>query len=235
MIKCIKREIEITNKCKCENVIKIYEVIKTNNAYILILELCDIDFEKYLKDNNEKRNIYFIRNQFIGLNKALKILYEKNVMHRDIKPSNLFLKFENDECIIKLADFGISRYYNDTNTEFLSQSFIDDLKGEANSGGVGTPLFMAPEILLDESYNYKIDLYSLGVTLYYLIFDECPYYGKNKFILYKDIINGKILKKTDLESLDDLIEKLLKVSPDERISFEDYFNHKFFKEKDDFI
>ena len=235
LIECIKREIEITNKCKCENVIKIYEVIKTNNAYILILELCDIDFEKYLKDNNEKRNIYFIRNQFIGLNKALKILYEKNVMHRDIKPSNLFLKFENDECIIKLADFGISRYYNDTNTEFLSQSFIDDLKGEANSGGVGTPLFMAPEILLDESYNYKIDLYSLGVTLYYLIFDEYPYNGKNEFILYKDIINGKILKKTDLESLDDLIEKLLKVSPDERISFEDYFNHKFFKEKDDFI
>jgi serine/threonine protein kinase len=235
LIECIKREIEITNKCKCENVIKIYEVIKTNNAYILILELCDIDFEKYLKDNNEKRNIYFIRKQFIGLNKALKILYKKNVMHRDIKPSNLFLKFENDECIIKLADFGISRYYNDTNTEFLSQSFIDDLKGEANSGGVGTPLFMAPEILLDESYNYKIDLYSLGVTLYYLIFDEYPYYGKNEFILYKDIINGKILKKTDLESLDDLIEKLLKVSPDERISFEDYFNHKFFKEKDDFI
>ena len=77
LIKCIKREIEITNKCKCENVIKIYEVIKTNNAYILILELCDIDFEKYLKDNNEKRNIYFIRNQFIGLNKHLKYFIKK--------------------------------------------------------------------------------------------------------------------------------------------------------------
>ena len=76
---CIKREIEITKKCKCENVIKIYEVIKTKDLYILILELCDIDFEKYLKDNNEKRNIYFIRNQFIGLNKALKILYEKKL------------------------------------------------------------------------------------------------------------------------------------------------------------
>ena len=100
---------------------------------------------------------------------------------------------------------------------------------------MGTILFTVPEIINGESYNYKIDLYSLGVTLYYLIFDEYPYNGKNEVILYKDIINGKILKKTDLESLDDLIEKLLKVSPDERISFEDYFNHKFFKEKDDFI
>ena len=235
LIECIKREIEITNKCKCENVIKIYEVIKTNNAYILILELCDIDFEKYLKDNNEKRNIYFIRKQFIGLNKALKILYEKNVMHRDIKPSNLFLKFENDECIIKLADFGISRYYNNPNTEFLKHSFIDNLYDNNNSSEMGTPLFMAPEILNNEFYNYKIDLYSLGVTLYYLIFDEYPYNGKNEVNLLKDIFSGKILKKTGLESLDDLIEKLLKASPDERISFEDYFNHKFFKEKDDFI
>ena len=100
---------------------------------------------------------------------------------------------------------------------------------------MGTILFTVPEIINGESYNYKIDLYSLSVTLYYLIFDEYPYNGKNEVILYKEIISGKILKKTDLESLDDLIEKLLKVSPDERISFEDYFNHKFFQEKDDFI
>ena len=77
LIKCIKREIEITNKCKCENVIKIYEVIKKKDIYILVFELCDIDFEKYLKDNNEKRNIYFIRNQFIGLNKHLKYFIKK--------------------------------------------------------------------------------------------------------------------------------------------------------------
>ena len=236
LIECIKREIEITNKCKCENVIKIYEVIKKKDTYILVFELCDIDFEKYLKDNNEKRNIYFIRKQFIGLNKALKILYKKNVMHRDIKPSNLFLKFENDECIIKLVDFGISRYYNNPNIDkFLEHSFIDNLYDNNNSSNMGTPLFMAPEILNNEFYNYKIDLYSLGVTLYYLIFDEYPYNGKNEYSLLKDILSGKTLKKTGLESLDDLIEKLLKVSPDERISFEDYFNHKFFKEKDDFI
>ena len=148
----------------------------------------------------------------------------------------LFLKFENDECIIKLVDFGISRYYNNPNIDkFLEHSFIDNLYENKLSSEVGTILFTVPEIINGESYNYKIDLYSLGVTLYYLIFDEYPYNGKNEVILYKDIINGKILKKTGLESLDDLIEKLLKVSPDERISFEDYFNHKFFKEKDDFI
>ena len=88
-------------------------------------------------------------------------------MHRDIKPSNLFLKFENDECIIKLADFGISRYYNDTkNDKFQGFSNIN-----SNTNNVGTPLFTAPEIIKDESYNYKIDLYSLGVTLFYLMIE----------------------------------------------------------------
>ncbi len=104
LFRCIKREIEIVIKCKCENIVEIYEVMETPYSYILVLELCDIDLEKYLKENPKKRNIDFIRNQFIGLNKALKILYQKKVMHRDIKPSNIFLKFENDKCITKLGD-----------------------------------------------------------------------------------------------------------------------------------
>ena len=217
---CIKREIKIKNKCKCENIVEVYEVIETKDSFIFVLELCDIDFEKYLQENCEQRNIYFIRNQIIGLNKALKILYEKKVIHRDIKPSNIFLKFKNDECIPKLGDFGISTLYEVDNN---------------NSGNVGTSLFMAPEIIKGEQYTFKIDLYSLGVTLYYLIFNEYPYYGKSEFQLLKDIESNKPLKKTGLESLDDLIVKLVKVSPDERISFEDYFNHQFFKETDNIL
>ncbi len=229
---CIKRESEITKKCKCENIVEMYEVIETSDSYNLILELCDIDFEAYLKDNPQKRNIYFIRNQIIGLNKALKILNEKKVMHRDIKPSNIFLKFENNECIPKLGDFGISRYNLDS-SELLGNSFYD-LYNLNLTDNMGTPLFMAPELLKEQHYNYKIDLYSLGVTLYYLIFDEYPYYG-NPINIIAQITNKKPIKKTGLESLDDLLEQLLKEVPDERISFEDYFNHKFFKEKDNVL
>ena len=231
LICCIKREIKIVNECKCENIVEIYEVMETSDSFILVLELCDIDLEKYLKENPEKRNIDFIRNQFIGLNKALKILYQKKVMHRDIKPSNIFLKFENDKCITKLGDLGISRHYDD-----LDSSLHDNDEFVLNlSHDMGTPFFMAPEILKDGDYNYKIDLYSLGVTLYYLIFDSYPYYGKTEYQLLQDILSNKQLKLTGLESLDNLIRELLKANPDERISFEDYFNHKFFKEKDEVV
>ena len=230
LIRCIEREIKIVNECKFENIVEIYEVMKTSDSYYFVLELCDIDLEKYLKENPEKRNIDFIRNQFIGLNKALKILYQKKVMHRDIKPSNIFLKFENDKCITKLGDLGISRHYDDLDSSLQDDEFDADI-----SGNMGTPLYMAPEMIKEGVYNYKIDLYSLGVTLYYLIFDSYPYYGKTEYQLLQDILSNKQLNLTGLESLDNLIRELLKENPDERISFEDYFNHKFFKEKDEVV
>ena len=230
LIRCIEREIKMVNECKFENIVEIYEVMKTSDSYYFVLELCDIDLEKYLKENPEKRNIDFIRNQFIGLNKALKILYQKKVMHRDIKPSNIFLKFENDKCITKLGDLGISRHYDDLDSSLQDDEFDADI-----SGNMGTPLYMAPEMIKEGVYNYKIDLYSLGVTLYYLIFDSYPYYGKTEYQLLQDILSNKQLNLTGLESLDNLIRELLKENPDERISFEDYFNHKFFKEKDEVV
>jgi serine/threonine protein kinase len=75
---------------------------------------------------------------------------------------------------------------------------------------VGTILFTVPEIINGESYNYKIDLYSLGVILYYLIFNEYPYYGNTEYQILNQIKNKKPIKKIGLESLDDLLEKLLK-------------------------
>jgi serine/threonine protein kinase len=151
-------------------------------------------------------------------------------MHRDIKPSNIFLKFENDKCITKLGDLGISRHYDDLDSSLQDDEFDADI-----SGNMGTPLYMAPEMIKEGVYNYKIDLYSLGVTLYYLIFDSYPYYGKTEYQLLQDILSNKQLNLTGLESLDNLIRELLKENPDERISFEDYFNHKFFKEKDEVV
>ena len=131
-------------------------------------------------------------------------------MHRDIKPSNIFLKFENDKCITKLGDFGISRYYLDS-SELFGNSFYDLYDMEL-SGNMGTPLFMAPEILKEGHYNYKIDLYSLGVTLYYLIFDEYPYNGKHEF---------QILNQISIEPFEDcctiFVPKHPVINPDVRL------------------
>ena len=80
--------------------------------------------------------------------KAFQILNKSNIMHRDIKPSNILL----NNGVIKLADFGFCKPLKDSKD--LSQTML------------GSPIYMAPEILKGEIYTMKADIWSLGVVLY---------------------------------------------------------------------
>ena len=97
---------------------------------------------------------------------------------------------------------------------------------------------MAPEILKmkeeeNKKYNDKCDLWSIGIIIYELYFKRSPYNGENANAILKFINNlgQKILKKTGYNQLDDLIQKLLISDPIKRISWDEYFNHSFFKDE----
>ena len=237
-LKCAKREIKITQELQSQNVVKLYKTIETKEEIVLVLELCDMTLDSLIGDLNPFHDLYLFQQFVIKLNNALKIMYKKKIMHRDIKPENIFIKVENGEYIPKLADFGISRFYHeekDYNVNFIG----DDQRW---TGSVGTYYYIAPEILKSEPYNYKCDLFSLGVTLYIAIFHETPYgilgIGAGRYEKVEAIINNadKLhLIKSGIQSLDDLFEKLLELDPNNRITFEDYFKHKFFFENKEFL
>ena len=93
---------------------------------------------------------------------------------------------------------------------------------------------MAPEILDEKPYNSKSDLWSIGVIIYQMYFNEMPYKAHIESGLLMKIENDKNQnnlkrKSTGDKALDDLIIKLLKYNPDERITWNEYFNHPFFK------
>ncbi len=90
---------------------------------------------------------------------------------------------------------------------------------------------MSPEVLKDEPYNNKCDLWSLGVIIYQLCFKEFPYDAKTQYGIIMKIEKSKQenFKKTYNYNLDELIRKLLIPNPDERITWDQYFNHPFFK------
>ena len=225
-LKCANRELKITLDCQNENVIKFYKSHENKYDIFLIMEYCDMTLSDYIEKEGPFKNLYFFQQFFMKFNNALKVINQKKVIHRDIKPDNIFIRLENGQYIPKLADFGISRYYS----EKLDYNIPYENDHERYSGSIGTYHYIAPEILKEEPYNHKCDLYSLGVTLYISLYGHVPYKKMSQILLQE-----KISIKTGVESLDNLIDRLLEFGPNKRISFEEYFDHKFFKENKNFL
>ena len=141
-------------------------------------------------------------------------MYKNHIIHRDLKLDNILIKYTDNtktKFIVKLTDYGLSKQ-------------LVSLSKFCNSHA-GTPVTMAPEILNDEEYNYKCDLWSLGVIIYQMFFKQYPYNSSTETGLLKQINNyeQKLLKKTKDAKLDYLISKLLIKEPKMRMTWDEYF------------
>ncbi|KAG6038913.1 Serine/threonine-protein kinase [Claviceps citrina] len=195
---------------------------------------------KYPSAPNSGLNEVVIRHFLKQLASALEFLRSKNYVHRDVKPQNLLLlpaqafrdesklpimSASQDSLIpvaglaslpmLKLADFGFARVLPAT-------SLADTL--------CGSPLYMAPEILRYERYDAKADLWSVGTVLYEMVTGRPPFRARNHVELLRkieaaeDVIRfpREVVISSDIKSL---IRSLLKRSPVERLSFENFFAH----------
>lgn len=116
--------------------------------------------------------------------------------------------------------------------DFSFSSFAQHLASdEENSVVKGSPLYMAPEIILHRRYDFRADLWSIGVILYECLFGAAPYRSKSVEELVEKV---KALQKIEIppnskisSECEDLLNRLLKHDPDKRITFEEFFNHDF--------
>ncbi len=92
-----------------------------------------------------------------GVNQLNKL----HIVHRDIKPANILYH----KGIFKVADFGLAKYVQDQYQMLMTR--------------VGTPFYMAPQILKNQKYSSKCDIWSLGVIFYQLIFGILPWFATN--------------------------------------------------------
>ena len=147
---------------------------------------------------------------------------ENQLVHRAINLDNILVKYQNKEktkYIIKL------KLTNDSGSlKDIPKNKITYLHGDLN--------FMAPEILKRENYNEECDLWSLGVLIYVLSFRKHPFVGDSESEILENIRNEqKNIEKSNNPYLDDLIEKLLVEDSHKRLTWNEYFNHPFFKGK----
>jgi serine/threonine protein kinase len=140
---------------------------------------------------------------------AFQVLNKYNIMHRDMKPDNIF--FHNG--VIKLGDFGFCKNLNSAD--------------EMTKTMLGSPIYMAPEVLKGEIYSNKADIWSLGVVLYEMIYGMCPFQS-NSIANLIEVLNSKELHFPGPISpfLKTLISRMLTKDPVRRISWMELFQIK---------
>ena len=180
---------------------------------------------------NCKVNIYKVL-------KGIETLHGKGICHRDLDPQNIFLDRERYQ--VQLGDFGLSDFFLDESGNRIA------LKGEK-----GKPIYKAPEMMKGEEYEERVDIFSLGVTLFVLRIATYPfasaipnYNGSIMSKLYVYIKNKKeenywkqltkiISKKGEIifePHFKDLFVKMVAYKPDERITIEEILNHPYMTE-----
>ena len=138
-------------------------------------------------------------------------MLKMRVMHRDLKPANIFINSENE---LKLGDLGLGRDFSSQTMEAFSR--------------VGTPLYMAPEVLQGSGYDFKCDVWSLGCIAYEMCALISPFKDETKkmslYDLFTKIIqaNYKPLSSSRYSAeLLYIIDQMLIVNPEERTSIDD--------------
>lgn len=162
-----KREAISSCKIQHPNVVQVLDsgVSEQGIAYIVMERLNGNTLREELGTNNNlspKRCLEILT----PVCKALAYAHNLGLIHRDIKPDNIFIHKVDNEEIIKILDFGISKLINDA----------DNLSDLTKTGEVlGTPTYMAPEIFLEKPVNEKSDVYALGILLYRMLSGQLPF------------------------------------------------------------
>lgn len=213
--KYLNNEIEILKQLNHDNVVKLYDVIIDRQYKYLIFEYCSGgELTKYIPKNKGVSEVQ-ARNWLVQLTKGLKYLRSKNIIHRDLKPQNILLS-DNDpkKSTIKIADFGFAKIHN-------SDELLNSI--------CGTPLYMAPEMLKDNKYSDKSDLWSIGCILYEMLTGKVLVNVSNLSDLIKRLENPppvKIEVKVSKQCLH-LLSALLQYNIKSRINWEEFFSHPF--------
>lgn len=208
-------EIRLLKKLKHDHIVQLKDFLCDENYVYIIMEYCGGgDLSHFIKSRNRLPETACQR--FLQqIAAALKYMRNENVSHFDLKPQNILLASRKNP-VIKIADFGLAQHMTEAD-------HVSKIKG--------SPLYMAPEILLDKKYDAKVDLWSVGVILYECLFGRAPYSSASLEELVQRIKTDTAIRVPPNTSISpkchDLLMRCLERDHLKRIEFEEFFNHPF--------
>ncbi|CAD8158589.1 unnamed protein product [Paramecium octaurelia] len=211
------KEIKILRIVQTEFCVKFNEIFENSeNIYIVMELLIGKDLDGHIEKSSffsEEKTARFI----FRLIKTISYLHSKGIMHRDIKPENIIFRQIDNLDSICLTDFGLADFYHNDGLYLFKRC--------------GTPGYIAPEILRNEPYDYKVDVYSIGVIMYYVLVGKNPFDNVNsKQILINNQLgqvnfNDCKLSNTGLQFL----KCILNDDQNDRLSSHEALNHIWFQ------
>ena len=210
----VKREFDMLSLFNHPNIILVVEIFENKDSYFTVMEYCEGgELFNYIVKNHRLSNdeSAFFYYQLIN---GLEYLHTLGIVHRDLKPENLLLTKEH---LLKIIDFGLSNYFEKDQMNLLTTP-------------CGSPCYASPEMVSGKKYNgFKIDIWSTGIILYAMLCGYLPFEDKDNDILFEKILECKInLPIFISENARDLIEKILVIDPDRRISIPEIKKHPFY-------
>ncbi|KAA0715634.1 Peripheral plasma membrane protein CASK [Triplophysa tibetana] len=222
----LKREASICHMLKHPHIVELLETYSSDGMLYMVFEFmdgADLCFEIV-----KRADAGFVYSEAVASHymrqilEALRYCHDNNIIHRDVKPHCVLLASKENSAPVKLGGFGVAIQLGES--------------GLVAGGRVGTPHFMAPEVVKRDPYGKPVDVWGCGVIVFILLSGRLPFYG-TKERLFESVIKGRYKMNPRQwghisESAKDLVRRMLMLDPAERITVYEALNHPWLKERD---
>ena len=211
----IKNEINILSRLRHPFINQILDSFETDKHIFIIMEYVCGDLLGFIRKRG-KLSESISKLIFKQIIEGLKYIHKKKIVHRDIKLDNILIDLTNT---VKICDFGVSKKISN---------------GDKMYDHCGTPAYIAPEIFGNKGYEgYLCDIWSAGVTLYYMLSGVQPFRANSIKDLEKIVLKGNYEEIEDVsKEANNLISEMLQVDPKKRINIENILKHPWLKNVD---
>jgi polo-like kinase 1 len=209
-------EIKLHKRLHHANIVNFEHFFEDKDNVYILLELCSNQTLNEILKRRKRLTEIEVQYYVFQIVKALKYIHSHKIIHRDLKLGNCFI---NAKLELKLGDFGLAAKL--------------EYEGQKRKTVCGTPNYIAPEILEKKcGHSYEVDVWSLGVVTYTLLFGKPPFETADVKLTYKKIkMNNYSFPENVKVNVfsKKFISSLLITDPSKRLSMDSILNHDFFK------